>query len=127
MIELSIEGEDLLVKLSGWSRIWALKSELRVPLREVVAVRRATKLGLWPQGLRLPGTQLPGVIAAGSYWWRGDWEFWSVRHPQNAIVINTARKKYRRIVIEVAKPDETLRRLQHKLAKSSSGVPNSGV
>ena len=109
MIELSIEDENLLVKLSGWDKIWALKSEVRVPLNEIESVRRATKLGLWPQGLRVPGTQVPGVIAAGSYWWRGEWEFWSVRHPKSAIVINTTRQKYRRIVIEVANPDEILR------------------
>lgn len=100
MIELEIEGDTLLVQLRGWDKIWALKSELRVPLRDITSVRSDAKLARFPRGLRCPGTYLPGVITAGSYWRRSGWAFWSVRKAKNSIVIETARGKYRRIIIE---------------------------
>ena len=90
MIGMEIESGNLVLKLRGWDKIWALKSELRVPLHDITSVRRDAKLACYPRGVRCPGTYLPGVIIAGSYWRRSGWEFWSVRKPKNAVVIETA-------------------------------------
>ena len=122
MIDWKIKGNVLILKLRGWDKIWALKSELKVPLREITGARRATNLGWNPRGLRLPGTHLPRVIAAGSYWRPKHWEFWLVRQPKNVIVIETTREKYRRIVIDDKNPDVRLQWLQQVLADHKAKV-----
>ena len=113
MANLAIDGGDLLVTLPGWDALWAMKRELRVPLRAVVGVRHDPVLASqWPRGLRVPGSHLPGLLTAGSYWQPGrpgTWTFWSVRHPQRAIVVDLDAGHYRRLVLEVADPDAAVR------------------
>ena len=113
MANLTIDGDDLLVTLPGWDALWAMKRELRVPLRAVVGVRHDPVLASqWPRGLRVPGSHLPGLLTAGSYWQPGrpgTWSFWSVRHPRQAIVVDLDAGHYRRLVLEVADPDAAVR------------------
>ena len=113
MANLTIDGGDLLVTLPGWDALWAMKREVRVPLRAVAAVRHdPVAASQWPRGLRLPGSHLPGLLTAGSYWQPGRpgrWSFWSVRHPRQAIVVDLDAGHYRRLVLEVADPDAAVR------------------
>lgn len=113
MADLAIDGDELVVTMRGWDAVWALKREVRVPLAAVVAVRPdPVAASKWPDGLRLPGSHLPGVVTAGSYWRPGRpgaWSFWSVRHPRQAIVVDLDAGHYRRLVLEVADPGAAVR------------------
>ena len=79
-MDLSIQHGDLIVEVRGWSKLWAFKRYLRVPLSDIRTVwldPNATK-GWW-RGWRWPGTNIPGVITAGTFYRRGKREFWDVR------------------------------------------------
>jgi hypothetical protein len=56
--------------------------------------------------LRMPGTYLPGVIKAGSYYrYRdGRWSFWDVCDRRKAVVIELRDEPYARLVVEVEEP-----------------------
>ena len=56
------------------------------------------------KGFKLMGTQVPGVITAGTFRSDGDRIFWDVRNPAGAIVIELADATYTRLIIEVADP-----------------------
>jgi len=119
MVELSIEGHELAVEVRGWSRLWALKSHLRLPLAHVRAVRWDPSVARgWWKGWRLPGTQIPGVIVAGTYCRNGAWEFWDVRGGSKALVIELERDPYARIVVEVADPPAALARIERALGRA---------
>ena len=61
------------------------------------------------KGIRLPGTHLPGVIAAGSFYtFGGEWVFWDVHDPQKALTINLAHEHYIKLVVEVDDPVATV-------------------
>ncbi len=119
MIEMNIVGDELVLKMRGWDKIWALKSEVRAPLSDITDVRRAENLSWCPRALRCPGTCLPGVITAGSYWNRSGWSFWSIHNLQNAIIIESARGFYRRLIVEPENPDATLQWLRGKLSQKN--------
>lgn len=54
------------------------------------------------EGLRLPGTALPGVIRAGSYGLRPERDLWDVRNPEQVLCIELARDApYRRLILQV--------------------------
>jgi hypothetical protein len=117
MVEITIEGEMLAVRVLGWSKLWCFKSRLEVPLRRVQQVRIGGEL---PQGywLRMPGTSMPGVITAGSYWKRSGWSFWDVRRrTDNVLIIQLSNAEYDYIVVEVSNPAVTLSMIQSALQR----------
>jgi hypothetical protein len=67
MTEVEVNETSLIVRIEGWDRIWALKSEITIPLdriRDAVPFSTDAAGKLW---LRLPGTYLPVVVTAGTY------------------------------------------------------------
>ena len=108
MATIMVEGDRLKIRLSGWQAVFALKREIDVALSNVVSAEAGTLTSKRPDGIRLPGTYLPGVITAGSYWWKTTgWSFWSVRREDQAIDIRLLDEHYNRVVVEVAYPHET--------------------
>ena len=74
----------------------------------------------WFNVLRLPGTAVPWVIVAGSYYWRGEWTFYDVRlrHLERAIVIRLRDERYARLVVEVEDPNATVAQIEHSLSRT---------
>lgn len=108
MASVSIAGDRLIVRLTGWQAVFALRREIDIALNNVVSAQADTVTSKRPNGLRLPGTYLPNVITAGSYWRKEQgWSFWSVRHEEMAIDIRLRDTHYYRLVIEVDDPQAT--------------------
>ena len=102
MVEVRIEGDKLNIHVLGWSKIWALKNDLEVPLERIkeVKINDEAPKGFW---LRWPGTALPGVIRAGSYTDLRNWAFFDIRNKtDNVLTIETNGWDYRYVVVEVA-------------------------
>jgi hypothetical protein len=107
MAGIAIEGTDLVVRLSWWERLLAFHGDLRVPLAHVRdAIAPATahpgyRAFDW-RLIRLPGTAIPGVIQAGSYYRIGDgWEFYAMRRPSRCVVIELEGERYERLIVQV--------------------------
>lgn len=114
---LTPHSTHLNVEVQSWHRLWAFKRRLRVPLAAVQSVRRDPQAarGLW-KGWRVPGTHVPGLIVAGSYYRNGRWVFYDVIRSENAVVIDLRGADYDRLVVEVADPEQTVRRLRRALS-----------
>lgn len=125
MVKIRVRGQELIVDVQGMHRLWALKSTLRVPLADIESVRhdpeRATRV--FP-GLRIPGTHIPTVYTAGTYY-QSDFrpDFWTVRRPEQAIVIQCRQgAAYDEIIVEVENPRATVAKIRKALA-AGSGSP----
>ena len=105
MVNIDIVGDTVTFRVAGLHKLWALKSRVVVGARHIVAVEGAEAVPSGWAGWRLPGTWMPGVITAGSFWKRGGWTFWDVVHPANAIVVTLAGHWYSRLVVEVGNPE----------------------
>lgn len=117
MVEVSINGDKLLLEVKGLDKLWALKSRLEIPLAHVAGVHVNTKsINDWWMGLRMPGTHLPGVIAAGTFYQDGKRVFWDVHDPNKAIAIELNDERYNTLIIEVADTDSVM-----SLIRSSIG------
>ena len=117
MTTIELTPETLTVRLSGWDRVWALRSRVEVPLAHVRAVEidPSAARGWW-KGARLPGTHLPGVIIAGTFLRGGERTFYSVRDPAKAVVIHLADERYTRLVVQVADPPATVAAIRRAVA-----------
>lgn len=109
MAEIEYTDDVLVVHVTGWDRVWALKSQLTVPLAHVVGAEPAgEEARRWWKGFRLPGTQIPGVITAGTFYKDGSRVFWDVRDADRAVAIHLRDDQYTQLVIEVEDPAATI-------------------
>ncbi|MFA4945534.1 MAG: hypothetical protein WC789_12640 [Lentisphaeria bacterium] len=110
MLTLDIRPDKVLVRLTGWHCVWALKRKLEFSRAHIVGVARLEARAK-PPPLRCPGTGIPRVLTAGSYWWFRRHEFWYTRHRGDAIAIELRAEKFTRVVLDVPDPAGILRRL----------------
>ncbi len=116
MVDLSVAGGKLTLHVRGADKLWALKSSLEIPLAHVAGVRADPEAARgWWHGLRLPGTNVPGVITAGTFYQDGKRIFWDVHHPEKTIVIDLHDERFNELVVEVADPEMAVRLIQTAL------------
>jgi hypothetical protein len=105
MAEIEITPTSLVVHIRGADRFFALKSQLEVPLEHIASVDASAPEArqIW-HGLRVAGTNLPGVITAGRFIQHGEWAFWDVHEPDKAIVIRLHDEHYAKLIVGVDDP-----------------------
>lgn len=105
MVDLSISGGNLVLHVRGTDKLWAFKSSLEIPLMHIAEIRADTEVAHgWWHGFRIPGTNIPGVLTAGTFYQDGKRIFWDVRVPDNTVVIELKDERYNELIVEVADP-----------------------
>jgi len=105
MVDLAIADGKLILHVRGADKLWALKSTLEIPLQHIAAVRADPSVARgWYHGIRMPGTNIPGVITAGTFYQHGQQIFWDVHKPENTIVIELHDERYSELIVEVDDP-----------------------
>jgi hypothetical protein len=113
VVDLSIAEGKLTLHVRGADKLWALKSSLEIPLVHIAGVRADPEAarGFW-HGIRMPGTNVPGVITAGTFYQDGKRVFWDVHRPEKTIVIDLHDERYNELVVEVDDPGAALKLIQ---------------
>jgi hypothetical protein len=113
LVDLSIAEGKLTLHVRGVDKLWAFKSTLEIPLVHVAGVRADAEAARgWYHGIRMPGTNVPGVITAGSFYQDGKRVFWDVHHPEKTIVIDLHDERYSELFVEVDDPEAAVRLIQ---------------
>ena len=116
MVELSIAEGRLTLHVRGADQLWAFKSTLEIPLAHIAGVRADPEVARgWWHGVRMPGTNVPGVITAGTFYEHGKRVFWDVHHPEKTIVIDLHDERFNQLVVEVADPTAAVELIQNAL------------
>ena len=113
MVDLSIAEGKLILHVRGADKLWAFKSTLEIPLVHVADVKADSEAARgWWHGLRLPGTNVPGVITAGTFYQDGKRVFWDVHNSNKTIVIDLRDECYNQLIVEVADPPAAVELIQ---------------
>jgi hypothetical protein len=109
MVTISIEGDRIHFEVQGWDRVWTLRSQLSIPLSHIagVAIDREAARGWW-HGLKLFGTNMPGIVTAGTFYQSGGIVFYDVHDPEKTIVLELDHETYKRLIVEVENPEEAV-------------------
>lgn len=119
MVQVGVEGNQLVVHLSGWAQVWALTRRFPVPVAAVRSVAARPRPGRELLGLRLPGSFVPGLVTAGRYRGTGGrWRFWAVYRADTVLVVELEGHRYSHIVVQVDDPEGTASRLRDELGLS---------
>ncbi|HKV50144.1 MAG TPA: hypothetical protein VJO52_03005 [Gemmatimonadaceae bacterium] len=117
MVEITVEGDRVRFDVDGWDKMWSLKSRLEIPLAHITSVRVDPEPARgWWHGFRMPGTQIPGVLTAGTFYQHDGAVFYDVHDPDRTIVIELDHEHYRRLVVEVADPSTAVKLLDDALS-----------
>jgi len=65
----------------------------------------------------LIGTDVPGLFAAGTFYYHGELVFCDVRDPDKTIIVSLDHERYKKLIIEVADPETVATRLQTALQR----------
>lgn len=108
---LTVSGEDLVVTVSGWRTILAVKRQVSVPLSCVIRVapEPAARSVVRAKMRRRAGRA--GLFRAGVYHSLDGWSFWSIGLGRNAVLVECSGARFRYLVVEVADPVATTREI----------------
>jgi hypothetical protein len=116
---IEVAGQNLVVHIHGADRILALESQVVVPLVHIAGVEsNPPEAHDIFHGLRMGGTNVPGVITAGRFVQHGEWSFWDVHDPNRAIEIRLHDEAYGKLVIGVDDPEATVAAIKAALANA---------
>jgi hypothetical protein len=109
MVDISIDDSHLHLRVRGVHQLFTLKRRISVRLENIVRVFfDADTFNNLHVGFRLPGTHIPGVLVAGTFFHRGRRDFWDVTDKEKAVIIELENEKYDRLIVEVADPLEVV-------------------
>jgi hypothetical protein len=122
MVDVTIESDRAVFEVQGWDKLWSLRSRLEIPLAHITGVEaNVDQVNRWWHGLKVMGAELPGLFAAGTFYYRGELVFWDVRDPANTIIVSLDHERYRKLIIEVADPSATVALLRGATKAVKSG------
>jgi hypothetical protein len=109
MVTVQQHENTVVFTVEGWHKLWAFRSELRIPLAHIKSARPDPTAAAGWAGLRAGGTYVPGLITAGTFYLDGFFghkpTFFDVQHKENTVVVELTDEQYARLIIEVEDPD----------------------
>jgi hypothetical protein len=116
LVDLSVAEGKLSLQVRGADKLWAFQSSLEIPLLHITGVRADSEVACgWWHGVRMPGTSVPGVITAGTFYQDGKRVSRDVHHPEKTIVIDLHDEQFSQLVVEVADPVVSVKLIQTAL------------
>lgn len=119
MVEVAVEGDRAVFRIESLDKLWAFRSQLEIPLAHITAVDlNHEEVGRrWWHGFRLMGTEMPGFLAAGTFFYQGGLAFWDVHDPTKTIIVSLEHEHYKKLIMEVADPVGTVALLREVIGQ----------
>jgi hypothetical protein len=108
MVTIKKESSNFIFGIKGLHKLWALKSQLNIPAAHIIKAYPNTDKLKWFFGLKMPGTHIPGIITAGTYWVKDGTIFCDVSDTSKSIVVELQDEHYKRLIIEVEDVDAAI-------------------
>jgi hypothetical protein len=118
MVEVSLQGDRAVFRVEGLDKLWAVRSEIQIPLAHIADVEvNHEAVGRWWHGFKLLGTSMPGVLAAGTFFYHGELVFWDLHDPARSIIVSIEHEHYKKLIVEVADPAATAAMLRDAVGR----------
>ena len=118
MVEITPLHDRLVLKVKGWHKLWAFRSQLTIPLEHIKDVYADPHpVTGWFHGWRVLGTSIPHVLQAGLFLQEGNMVFWDVHDMKKTIIFDLEDEFFAQLIVEVADPETAVLHIQEKLAR----------
>lgn len=117
MVTITVDGDRAIFDVRGLDKLWSFRSRLEIPLAHIVAVEaNVDQVGRWWHGVKLLGTDVPGLLGAGTFRYDGELVFWDVHNPANAIILSLDHERYKKLIVEVEDPAAAISHLRSAIS-----------
>lgn len=101
-MNLSIIDEKLQIEFTTKEQLLAVRwhKTWQIPLTHIAQVTTAEPQSSWKE-LRAPGSFIPGVVKAGTYYTNRGKEFWYVNRETDYLTIELRDESYKRIILTI--------------------------
>ncbi len=114
MVTIEKKENNFIFEVQGLHKLWAFRSQLTIPVENVIKAYPNEKSLDWLMGLRIPGTHIPGLITAGTYYVNSGTIFCDVSDHKKSIVVELQDESFQRLIIEVEDPQNAIDLLTKK-------------
>jgi hypothetical protein len=112
-VSVEVEGENLVLRITGRDAFYALCRGMTIPLDCIQGITVVAAQKVPKKGLRWPGLEIPGALRAGSYGLGDRRDFWLVRKAPELLVVELeSGEPYRRLILELPDVREQARRIR---------------
>ena len=113
MVSVTLNDDTFIFEIKGFHKIWAMESKITISKENIIrAYQNKNEFTFW-SGFRMPGTEIPGIITAGTFYKKGR-NFWDVMNKKNSLIVELKDSYYKKLIIEVENPEESMRLLNTK-------------
>ena len=119
MVDITVRDDRIVFEVEGWDKLWALKSRLEIPATHVKGARVDDEAAKgWWHGVKLGGSDLPGVITAGTFYRKGRLVFYDTHKPENTIVVDLDdHENYDQLILQVRDPAAAVATITEAVAR----------
>lgn len=121
-----LEGDEVVIALSGWRKVLATRAPVRFPVTSVARVERDpmarahVRIG-FHQWRRHGG----GLWRVGVYHGVDGWSLWSMGIGRNAVLFRCKGEHFRYVIVEIADPELTIREVRAAKERYSQEIGES--
>lgn len=96
---LNLTDTHLSITLESWEKLWAFNwDDFNIELKNIINVS-TKKPQINPVEIRAPGTFVPYLIKAGTYYTQKTKQFWYATQDSNYLVLDLKNELYNRIIL----------------------------
>jgi len=116
-MRVSVDNNQFCIELNFWEKLWSLQFNhtWKIPLNHIERVTTTPPSSNW-KDIKLPGTFVPGVIKAGTYYTERGREFWYVTDDKNYLTLDLKDEFYQKVILTVEQNHFLAEQLNRSLA-----------
>ena len=120
MVDITIEDDRAVFNVEGAHKLWAFKSRVEIPLAHIASVEiNHDQVRGWWHGFKLVGSDMPGLFAAGTFYYHGELVFWDMVHLEKTIIVSLEHERYKKLIVEVADPSASAAMLNAAIGRAT--------
>lgn len=114
MVSVTSNENEFIFDILGSHKFWAFENKIKVSKDKIIRAYQSNDEFTFWIGWKMPGTQVPWVITAGTFIKKGKRNFWDVCNKKNAIIVELKDSYYHKLIIEVEYPDLVMNQLNNQ-------------
>src|SRR5450432_166135 len=108
MVTINKQGDNFIFEVNGMHKLWAFKSQLTIPAEHILDAHQDLESIKGWRGWKLPGTYIPTIITAGTFYKDGKKLFWDASNIEKCIIVDLQDERYNQLIIEVENPAKAM-------------------
>ena len=104
MVTIYRKDGNYIFEVNGMHKLWAFKSQLTIPAQHILSAHQDVESIRGWRGWKLPGTFIPSIITAGTFYKDDNKFFWDASNIEKCIIVELQDEDYNKLIIEVEDP-----------------------